>query len=58
MSGSSLTVISTIPALFCILGALAYALTSNAKVAELGRIAYACGLLVTLATLVSHVVRF
>jgi SpoU rRNA methylase family enzyme len=37
-----------IPLLVAILGVLVYALSSNAKVVELGRIAYAFGLLVTL----------
>ena len=31
--------------LVCIIGLLVYALSSNAKVAELGRIAFGCGLL-------------
>lgn len=40
--------IALIPILVCILGALVYALSNNAKVAEMGRIAFAFGLLVTL----------
>lgn len=34
------------PALVAVLGVLVYALASNPKVAELGRIAFFCGLLV------------
>lgn len=45
-----------IPFLVCIIGALVYALATNGKVAELGRIAYGCGLLIFLAELAGHVV--
>jgi Na+/phosphate symporter len=34
-----------LPLLICLIGALVYALSSNAKVAELGRIAFFAGLL-------------
>jgi len=37
--------ISVFPLLLAIAGALLYGLSSNGKVQELGRIAYACGLL-------------
>jgi hypothetical protein len=47
----SMIVIATIPGLVAIIGALAYALSGNAKVAELGRIAFAFGLFVVLLTL-------
>ncbi len=40
--------IIVLPLLVCLIGLLAYALSSNPKVAELGRLAFACGLLVTL----------
>ena len=40
--------ILAIPMLICILGLLVYALASNPKVAELGRLAFGCGLLVSL----------
>jgi hypothetical protein len=36
----------TIPALVAVVGLLVYALSTNAKVAELGRIAFFCGLFV------------
>jgi hypothetical protein len=32
------------PLVFCIAGALAWALSSNAKIAEMGRLAFFCGL--------------
>jgi hypothetical protein len=41
--------------LVTILGCLVYALSSNGKVAELGRLAYAAGLLVTLLQFMAHV---
>lgn len=43
--------IATIPALVAVVGLLAYALSSNAKIAEIGRISFACGLLVALLAL-------
>ena len=44
--GPAVTIV--IPLLVCLLGMLTYALASNGKVAEMGRLAFACGLLVTL----------
>jgi Na+/phosphate symporter len=41
----------------CIVGALVYALASNAKAAELGRIAYFVGLFVTIWHLGTALVR-
>ena len=46
-----------IPALVLILGMLAYALSANPKVQELGRLAFLCGLLVTLWTVASHAIK-
>lgn len=40
--------IAILPLVVAVLGALVYALATNAKAAELGRIAFACGLLVAL----------
>lgn len=40
-----------------VLGLLAWALASNPKVAEAGRIAYFCGLLVTVWLLAAHPVH-
>jgi hypothetical protein len=54
-----MTVTILVPLLVCILGLLVYALaTNNAKAAEAGRLAYACGLLVALFEVATHVVRF
>lgn len=50
--------ITIVPLLVCIIGLLVYVLSvNNGKLAELGRIAYACGLLVTLLVFASKVVR-
>ncbi len=46
-----------LPLLVCIVGLLAYALASNGKVQELGRLSFACGLLVTLWELAGRVLR-
>lgn len=43
--------IATIPVLVAVVGLLAYALASNPKAAEVGRLAFACGLLVALFAL-------
>ncbi len=50
--------IAYIPLLVALLGLLAYALASNPKVQEIGRIALFCGLLVTMFSLASKVLRF
>ncbi len=52
-----MTLITTIPLLVALAGALIYLLTNNAKAAELGRVMFACGLLVALFGVASHVVR-
>jgi Na+/phosphate symporter len=44
-------IIATIPALVMVAGALMYALAANPKLAELGRIMFAMGLLVVLLAL-------
>lgn len=46
-----------LPLLVCILGLLVYALAASPKVQELGRLAYACGLLVSLFALAGRVLR-
>ena len=38
-----MTIVALIPVFVAVLGALAYALSSNAKVAELGRLAFLAG---------------
>lgn len=40
--------IIVIPLLVCVLGLLVYALAASPKVSELGRLAFVCGLLVSL----------
>jgi len=40
--------------LVMLIGLLAYALSSNGKVSELGRVAFACGLLVSLFEFAGH----
>jgi len=52
-----MSAILILPLLVCILGMLIYALAANAKVAELGRLAFGCGLLVTLFAFAGHAVR-
>jgi SpoU rRNA methylase family enzyme len=42
--------------LVCVIGLLVYALSSNGKVAEMGRIAYAMGLLAFLLQVPAHLV--
>jgi hypothetical protein len=41
-------IIESIPIVFLVAGALVYALSSNAKVAEMGRLAFFAGMLVAL----------
>jgi len=49
--------IAWLPLLVAIAGLLLYALANNPKVAEAGRLAFACGLLVTLFALARATVR-
>ena len=49
--------IALIPFLVALAGLLTYVLASNAKVVEIGRALFWCGLLVTLFTMATHVVR-
>ncbi|MEP6651839.1 MAG: hypothetical protein ABJA82_00680 [Myxococcales bacterium] len=46
--------IAWISVLVAVLGALTYALAASPKVAEMGRLAFACGLLVTLLACSGH----
>lgn len=50
-------IIAYLPLLVFIIGVLVYALSANAKVAEIGRTMMWTGLLVTLAVAAGHVVR-
>ena len=52
-----MTLITTIPLAFSVAGLLLYIASNNAKVAEAGRIMFACGLLVALYVLATHIVR-
>lgn len=49
-----MTIIALLPALVAIAGALIYGLSSNAKFAEMGRIALFCGLLAFMFAMSSH----
>ncbi len=49
--------IAIVPVVVLLIGLLVYALSSNGKVAELGRIAFSCGLLVALFGVAKTVMR-
>lgn len=49
--------VALVPVLFAIAGMLVYALSNNAKVAELGRLAFACALLALMLAAASHTTR-
>ena len=48
----------TVPVLFAVVGCLVYALSTNGKVAELGRLAFFCGLFVALWVVAGERVTF
>lgn len=50
--------ITIVPLLVAIVGLLMYVLAANAKVAEIGRIMFAMGLLVTLYVASGKIVKF
>lgn len=50
-------VVAILPALVALAGLLTYVLAANQKLAECGRVAFACGLLVCVYVLAGHVVR-
>ena len=58
MYGHGMIIHILVPFFVCVVGLLAYALSTNSKVAELGRIAYAFGLLVTLWHIASATFKF
>ena len=49
--------IAILPIVTALVGLLIYALSTNAKVCELGRLAFACGLLVTLLVFATKLVH-
>lgn len=53
-----MSIILLVPLLVCLLGVLVYALASNPKLVEIGRLAYFAGLLVTLLVTAQHLIRF
>ena len=53
-----MTVQILLPLLVAIIGVLAYGLSTNGKIQELGRLAYFAGLLVTLFEVASHTIKF
>ena len=53
-----MSIVILLPLLVSILGVLLYALAANPKGQEIGRLAYACGLLVVLLEVANHVVKF
>lgn len=50
-------VIAYFPLIIALIGLLMYMLTTNAKVTEVGRLMFASGLLVTLFTMASKVIK-
>lgn len=51
------SMIAYIPLLFAVVGVLMYALATNPKIQEIGRIMFACGWLVTMFVLSGHTLR-
>lgn len=49
--------VALIPVLFAIAGALLYGLAANPNVAEIGRLMFACGMLVFLLSVGAHAVK-
>jgi len=52
-----MTLIALLPVFVCIVGALVYALASNPKLSEMGRLAFFAGLFVALWVFAGRVVR-
>lgn len=48
--------IAFFPLIVCVIGVLMYALCANPKLAEIGRLAFACGLLALCFAFAKHVV--
>jgi len=54
---SAMILISSLPLLLALVGVLLYALSSNPKVTEIGRLMFACGLLVSLYAVAGHTAK-
>jgi len=52
-----MVLVSSLPLLFAVVGVLLYALSSNPKIVEIGRLMFACGLLVSLYAVAGHTTR-
>lgn len=53
----STMIIAIVPIIAALVGLIVYALSANPKAAEIGRLLFACGALVSLLTVASHTVR-
>lgn len=53
-----MSIVLLVPLIVCIVGALVYALSNNAKIVELARILYFVGLLWTVYAVAARVVKF
>lgn len=52
-----MTIVAFVPLLVAVVGVLVYALSTGAKLAEIGRLAYFAGLFVFLMVVANHVIR-
>jgi hypothetical protein len=50
-------IIAIVPLIFAIIGLLIYALASNSKVIEIGRLTFFAGLLISLYAVMNHTVH-
>lgn len=57
MKGSVMLVVTIVPVVIALLGALVFAFSSNPKASQLGLVAFGCGLLVFCFALSGHVVH-
>jgi hypothetical protein len=53
-----MTVYILIPLLVCVIGAFTYVAAAKAELKEIGRLCFACGLLVTLFVVANHMLKF
>jgi Na+/phosphate symporter len=52
-----MVVIALVPLVVCVVGALLYALSSNPKISEMGRLAFFAGLLALMLAMAGHTVK-